>query len=74
MDTDYLNLQFELQEYLNKRYKFLIKEIRENGNLNCHYIKNIDESPYTKDQLVKFIISNPHLHNVIKTNLLNNLH
>jgi len=38
-----------------------------------HYIKNIDESPYTKDELTMFIKSNPHLHNIIKTNLLNNL-
>jgi len=37
MDVDYLNLQFELQEYLNKRYLFLINEKRKCGDLTCHY-------------------------------------
>lgn len=42
MDVDYLNLQFELQEYLNRRYKFLIDEKRKNDDLICHYCNRTD--------------------------------
>lgn len=37
----------------------------------CHQI--INGSKYTKDELTKMIRRNPHLHNMIKTNLLDNL-
>lgn len=31
------------------------------------------ESEFTKDQLIRMIRRNPHLHNIIKTNLLSNI-
>jgi len=45
-------------------------------NLEGFFIKQItsfDESNYTKAELEQLILRNPHLHNIIKTNLLGNL-
>ena len=36
-DEDFLRELQELQEYLNKRYVFLLKVKRKNGDLICHY-------------------------------------
>lgn len=39
MDEDYLIRTSELQEYLDKRFLFLIKTKRKEGDLACHYCK-----------------------------------
>ena len=40
-DEDFLRLEYELQEYLNKRYLFLIREKRKTGDLICHYCNRV---------------------------------
>lgn len=37
LDEDFLKVEKELQEYLNKRYIFLLKTKRNEGDLVCHY-------------------------------------
>jgi len=41
MDEDYLKGMYEIQEYLNRRFIFLLKEKRRTGDLVCHYCGKI---------------------------------
>lgn len=44
--------------------------------MDCWYFKQIrlEDCKYSKDELADAIKTNPHLHNIIKTNLLSNLY
>jgi len=62
IDEDYLNEINELQEYLNRRFLFLIRTKRKDGDLVCHYCgKNHLEIGYRHISLSKLNNNNPRL-------------
>jgi len=52
---------------------FLPTGIKRIDSWFSYHIINSDRSEYTNEELETFIKGNIHLHNIIKTNLLNNL-
>ena len=51
-DEDFLKAEFELQEYLNKRFLFLLRKKKFEGDLVCHYCgKNHLEVGYRQANL-----------------------
>ena len=61
-DEDFLSKENELQEYLNRRYLFLLRTKRREGDLVCHYCgKEHLEVGYRHAKLANLNNTNPRL-------------